>query len=437
MSATIARLEGKALQARPEAESAGALTSARSAVRRLPAVPAVVLVASVVAVLYDAYRYPLRINSIATSPTYRNTPLAYQAGKYAILGALAVALLVVVARNRRDLGRLRGGDLLLLVLGSYALLRGGIGTAQTHSQTSLRTILPFACGVPFALAGASWVHARAGRSTSFVRAAVWFAAAVVALHAAVNLVEMALWATTGRLPALGYSHGLVRFGGIWDDPNGTAVFSALFITAALGGVLAVRRRLALVVLAAALFNLVVAWSFSGWLVFIIGVIGVGVPRVGWVKVAAGLASLAVAIAAVVGLAALTGTSIGSAASTKLSSARSRLGLDHHLVHLHGVVAWLAGAARPLRVEDAFGTWLSATGVIGVVLLIAWLVVTLRSAVAAGRVWLLVASLGLLAASLFVPLFLIFPVGLLFVILLAGGVDPPASDPVAGRLAGEG
>jgi hypothetical protein len=398
----------------------------------LPAVPAVVLAASIVAVFYEAYRYPLRINDSATSPTYRNTPLAYQAGKYAILGALAIALLVVVVRNRRDLGRLGGGDLLLLVLGSYALLRGGIATAQTHSQTSLRTILPFVCGVPFALAGASWVHARAGRSTSFVRAAVLFGGAVVVLHAAVNLVEMALWATTGRLPALGYSHGLVRFGGIWDDPNSTAVFSALFITAALGGALVVRRRLALVALAAALLNLVVAWSFSGWLVFVIGMVGVGVPRVGWKKVAAGLALLAIAIAGIVGLAALTGTSIGSATSTKLSSARSRLGLDHHLVHLHGAIDWVAGAAAPPRVEDAFGTWLSATGVIGLALLVAWLVVALRSAAGPDRTWLVVASLGLLAASLFVPLFLIFPIGFLFVILLAAAAGPPLSGPAAGQ-----
>jgi hypothetical protein len=398
----------------------------------LPAVPAVVLAASIVAVFYDAYRYPLRINSISTSPTYRNTPLAYQAGKYAILGALAVALLVVVLRNRQDLGRLRGADLLLLVLGSYAFLRGGVATAQTHSQTSLRTILPFVCGVPFALAGAAWVHARAGRSTSFVRAAVVFAGALVVLHAAVNLVEMALWATTGRLPALGYSQGLVRFGGIWDDPNSTAVFSALFITATLGGALVVRRRLALVALAAALFNLVVAWSFSGWLVFAIGVIGVGVPRLGWRKVAAGLAALVVGIAAVIGLAALAGTSVGSAASTKLSSARARLGLDHHFVHVHSLTAWLAGGARPNRVEDAFGTWLSATGVIGLALLVAWLVVALRAAAGPDRPWLVVASLGLLAASLFVPLFLIFPIGFLFVILLAAAAGSPSSDPAAGQ-----
>jgi hypothetical protein len=433
---TIARLEGKALPASPKAEAAGALASARSGVRQLSAIPAILLAASIVAVLYDGYRYPLRINDSATSSTYRSTPLSLQAGKYAILGALALALIVVAIRNRRDLARLTRADLILLSLGSFALLRALAASVSTHSTLSVRTILPLVCGIPFALAGASWVHARAGRGAAFVRAAATFGAAVVLLHAATNVVEMGLWAAIGRLPALAYSHGLVRFGGVWDDPNSTAVFSALLITAVLGGALAGRRRLATVAVAAALFNLVVAWSFSGWLVFVVGVIGVGVPRLGWRKVVTGLAALAVAVAAIIGLAAVTGTDVGSAASTKLKSARSRLGLDHHLVHAHGVGSWLVGAARAPRVEDAFGTWLSATGVVGVVLLLVWLVVMLRWAVAWGPVWIFVGSLGLLAASLFVPLFLVFPVGFFFVILLAAGVNLPASDVAAGRVAGE-
>jgi hypothetical protein len=403
----------------------------------MSAVPAVLLAASVVATLYDSYRYPLRISDAATSRTYRSTPLALQGGKYAILGVLTLVLLVVAARNRQNLARLRGIELLLLCLGSYALLRAGVATASSHSTSSLRTILPFVCGIPFALAGASWILARPGRSTSFIRVAAMFGCAVVLLNAAVNLVEMMLWATIGRLPALGYTHGLVRFGGIWDDPNGSAAFSALLITAALGGALAGRRRLAAVAVVAALFNLVVAWSFSGWLIFVIGMVGVGVPRLGWRRVAGGLALLAVAVAAVVGLAALTGTDIGSAANTKWSSARQRLGLDHHFVHLHGVGSWLAGASQPPRVEDAFGTWLSATGVIGLALLVAWLFVALRSTMAGGLMWVLVGGVGLLVASVFVPLFLVFPISFFFVVLLAAGAGSPASGGPAGRLAGEG
>lgn len=424
-------LSSKALAARSDAQSAEAPASWLSAVRQLSAIPALLITASVVAVLYDAYRYPLRINDSATSPTYRSTPLALQAGKYAILAVLAVALVFVALRDRRRLARLRGIDILLLALGSYALLRAGVAAAPTHSTASLRTILPFVCGIPFAVIGAAWVGAERDRLSAFVRGAAAFGSGVVVLHAAVNVVEMGLWATTGRLPALAYTHGLVRFGGVWDDPNGCAAFSAFVTTAVLGGALRARRRVVLVVLGAGLFNLVVAWSFSGWLLFVIGVLGVGVPRLGWRKVVVGLGALAAAIAAVIGLAAVTGTNVGSAASTKLSSARQRFGIDHHLVHAHSIGAWLFGAAQPQRVEDAFGTWLAATGATGLVLLLAWLVWALNSVAAGRRLWLLVGALGLLVASFFVPLFLVFPIGFFFVVILEAGADSPAAELVSG------
>jgi hypothetical protein len=98
------------------------------------------------------------------------------------------------------------------------------------------------------------------------------------------------------------------------------------------------------------------------------------------------------------------------------------------------------------VEDAFGTWLAAAGVIGLVLLAAWLVMALRSVAAGHRLWLLVGSLGLLVSSLFVPLFLVFPIGFFFVVILGAGSCPPVSaaplerklDPAAaGRVSGKG
>jgi hypothetical protein len=393
----------------------------------LSAVPALLLAASTVAVLYDSYRYPLRINDSSTSPTYRSTPLSLQAGKYAILAVFAVVLLGVALRERRELARVRGGDVLLFGLGAYAVIRAGLAGVSAHSTASMHVVLPLVSGIPFAVAGASWVLAKPGRSTAFLRAAAAFGGAVVVLHALVNFVEVGLWAATGRLPALGYSHGLVRFGGVWDDPNGTAAFSAFVVIAVLGGALRAPRRLVLVVLAAGVFNLIVAWSFSGWLLFLIGVIGVGVPRLGWKRVAASLAVLAAIVAAIVGLAAVIGTSVGSSVDTKLSSARQRLRLDDHLAHAHGLGAWLFGAADPRRLEDAFGTWLSATGVIGVVLLVVWVIWALKSVATARRLWLLVGSLALLVSSFFVPLFLVFPVSFLFVLLLGPGSCPPASE----------
>jgi hypothetical protein len=419
-------LEDKGLAAGPTVESARAPDSSLSALRRISAIPALLLVASGVAVLYDSYRYPLRINDASTSPTYRNTPLSLQAGKYAVLALLAVLLVGFALRDRRDLGRLRRSDALLLVLGSYALVRSGLAVLSTHSYSSLRVVLPFVCAIPFALVAAPWAAAKAGRSSRFIQAAAAFGGVVVVLDAAVNLVELALWRATGRLPALGYSHGLVRFGGIWDDPNGTAAFSALVTTAVLGGALHARRRTTSLVLVAALFNLVIAWSFSGWLLFLIGAIGVGIPRLGWRKVVVGLVGLAAAVAVVIGLAAVSGTNVGSAASTKLSSARQRLALDQHFAHAHSVGAWLIGAVRPARPEDAFGTWLSATGAVGVLLLLAWLVVALRPLAARGPLWIFVGALGLLVSSLFVPLFLVFPIGFFFVLVVGvGSCRPPA------------
>jgi hypothetical protein len=390
-----------------------------------------VLAAAAVAVVYDGYRYPFRINDTLTSPTYRSTPLALQAGKYAILAVLALLLVGAAVRDRRNLGRIRGIDLLLLGIGSYALVRAGLAAVPAHSTSSLRTVLPFVCGIPFALVAASWVRAEPRRSIVFLRWAVAFGGAAVLLHSAFNLVEMGLWATTGRLPALGYSHGLVRFGGIWDDPNGTAVFSALVATAVVGGALKARRRVVHVVLVAVVFNLIVAWSFSGWLVFVIGLIGVGAPRFGWRRVGAGIAALAAAVALVIGLAAVTGTDVSSAASTKLASARQRVELDHHLVHAHSIDAWLLGASNPARVEDAFGTWLAATGAVGLALLVLWLVLALESVAAARRLWLLVGALGLLVASFFVPLLVVFPIGFFFVVLLVAGAGSPSREVVSG------
>jgi hypothetical protein len=70
--------------------------------------------------------------------------------------------------------------------------------------------------------------------------------------------------------------------------------------------------------------------------------------------------------------------------------------------------------------------------IGLLLLLLWLVIALRSAAAADRLWLLVGALGLLVASLFVPLLLVFPVGFFLVVTLgAAGLPDSAAEPLAG------
>jgi hypothetical protein len=384
-----------------------------------------------VAVLYDIYRYPFRINDSSTSSTYRDTPLTLQAGKYALLGVLALILLVYAIRNRSDLARPRRVDLLLVALGSYAFIRACIAGLSNHSTASLHVVLPLVCGVPFAVAAACWVAAVPGRAATFVRAAVAFGGAVVALHALANIAEIGAWITTGRLPALAKHHGLVRFGGVWDDPNGCAAFSALVVTAILGGALQAGRRLTAIVLAAALFNIVVAWSFSGWLVLLVGLVGVGVPKFGWRRVGGALVLLAATAALFLGLAAAAGTSVSAAASSKLTSASERLQPAYHYAVPNTGTGWLIGLNNPPHLEDAFGSWLSATGAVGFALLVAWLIDLIWTISRGQRYWLLIAAVGFLAASVFVPLFLVFPVGFL-VLLLVSGASSEAPQEIAAR-----
>jgi hypothetical protein len=64
--------------------------------------------------------------------------------------------------------------------------------------------------------------------------------------------------------------------------------------------------------------------------------------------------------------------------------------------------------------------------------VVWVVWALRSVAAARRLWLLVGSLGLLVSSVFVPLFLVFPIGFLFVLVLGVGSCPPASEVAVDR-----
>jgi hypothetical protein len=429
-------LKGGILPERPQARPPGAQASGAIPFRRLSAIPALLLAVAVVSALYDTYRYPLRINDASTSSTYRDTPLGLQAGKYVALAVLALVLAVYVVRERRIFARPSRADILLATFGTYALARASIAALSTHSHSSLQVVLPFVCGVPFALVASCWAAAIPGRPARFLRAAVLFGAAVVVAHALVDSAEFTAWLTTGRLPALAEPHRLVRFGGIWDDPNGCAVFSALVATGVLGGACTAGRRISAIVLGASLLDLVLAWSISGWLVFGIGVIGVGVPRFGWRKVGAVLVPVGIVIGLVVGLAAAVGTSIGAGASAKLGSASERLHLSHHLVSAGNALGWLVGVGRPQHVEDAFGAWLGATGAIGLALFLAWLLATLWSLGRARGHWLLIAALGFVVASFFVPLFLVFPVGFFFLLTVSGArtgaagqeVEPPLPSP---------
>lgn len=167
---------------------------------------------------YLSYRYPFQINASTTSPTYRDTPTSLQVGKYLVYGVLIggfAALRLIGGGARRIEWRLAGTALLCLHLFVYALAAGVLARNSQLAETGIFfTLVP------------CYVLLRQGRvSLSRVASVVRW---MVYIGIAVSALQVAAFLAFGRLPALAYAGSLtVRFGSVWDDPNGWAIFTSL------------------------------------------------------------------------------------------------------------------------------------------------------------------------------------------------------------------
>lgn len=398
----------------------------------------VVLFAFVFSAVYDVYRYPLRINAAATSPTYQNTPAPLSAGKYVVLALLGVYLvlrvrprwLAVKPADRRQ------GMLLLLIgwLGLALLLH----TLAARSSQPLDRLAPVAFVLPFAyLVGQPAIVSRAQ-----VQALVpWLQAGVLLLtaaNAAVDLLELLLFQFTGRLPALGYAGSLTRFGGIWDDPNSAGTFAALVLVALASGRHGLTRRTALAIAGCAAFCLLLSWSFSATVVLAVGVTATLAarfrrqPRL--ILAALAVVALCTAAAVTVALDASAVPLFGRDLQVKLAgSVQSRqddLAQGRYLAdHPHTPWEWLAGRDRPPPNEAAAVQWLNTAGLAGLLLFavwIGWMTAALRS----GTFWprSLAIVLALCAGSMFVPYLGIFPISAFFFVGLAVAGAAARGDP---------
>ncbi|CAM3847689.1 hypothetical protein [Smaragdicoccus niigatensis] len=179
---------------------------------------------TLVGLYYLAYRYPFRINSKRTSSTYSDTPVVLQYGKYVVLLAvcgLACLALLDIWRHQRRLPRdWSGGVVWFPVLSAWAVFAWLV---------SRDDVLTFAFAV---FVAATIVTLREFyRSDVSALLPIFGVFAIVAVI--VDAIQVLLFFTTGRLPALGYAHSLsVRFGSLLDDPNGYAILCALLIVVA-------------------------------------------------------------------------------------------------------------------------------------------------------------------------------------------------------------
>jgi hypothetical protein len=343
--------------------------------------------------VYDAYRYPFRINSTLT-PGYSETPFALQAAKYFLLAAICLALLLW-ARHPLALP-----DVLLALAAGWIGARSLAAVAASHKTDSFDVAAPFVFG---ALVAVLLPTLRVGRLAYLV------AAAGVVLHAVANAVEIALWAAIGRLPSLSLpGDELKRFGGLWDDPNSVAVFSALVIV-----FLAARRRYTWWLIALAAFNILVSISYSGVAALVVGLWVLLVSR----RTRLALALLPAIVALTVAVFVFPFEHIpgaGNWLATKQDSALQRI--QDSTLPTPG--NWLFGGSVPTLSESSVAALVNTAGLVGLLLVVAWLAVCVTRTPVANRDWLIPILVAFVVASQLVPYIGVFPLGTLFPIVFS-------------------
>ena len=169
-----------------------------------------------VAFFYNSYRYPLMINSSVTSPTYSDTPLLLQTGKYVLFVLLMVYMYVRFAALRID-KELRIWLVVLLfylmaapvvygmVLGNLELLESGFFVAVSMVLVLCRAV-EFDCR-------------RAAKAMHVL----------LVIYLVVNAIQMVMAVVFGRMPALANPGSAeIRFGSVMDDPNSFGILLSLF-----------------------------------------------------------------------------------------------------------------------------------------------------------------------------------------------------------------
>lgn len=203
------------------------------------------------ALYYLSYRYPLQINSSGTSPTYADTPPAFQVAKYVIWAALVFLLLLHNLATLGSVERRRVHPVLILtlgLLGLWPIIQGALYSDIGIFESGIYFLFPLV----LLLFGAARVDPFRISRTIFIFA-------IVAIS--VEVIQLVLFLSVGRLPALAYAGTYsVRFGSIWDDPNGFGFVIALLIP--FGAIYLRRWRSRLTLLAALIGLLVLTQSIT-------------------------------------------------------------------------------------------------------------------------------------------------------------------------------
>ncbi|MBR4496567.1 MAG: hypothetical protein IKP12_05500 [Acholeplasmatales bacterium] len=187
---------------------------------------------------YYAYRYILRYNDSETSPTYSDTPLILQIGKYILLVLLIAVFLLYTFKKKV---KIRGRKVLVFIAFLVLILQEiycFILDKNSNQLTFSLCLIP-----PFLML----LFNEQIDYNAFDKSIEIF----VYISIAYEILQVLLFIGFNRLPALAYDTGVftdVRYGSVWDDPNGFALFTIFLIPYSLYKFKGLKRIIILVLL---------------------------------------------------------------------------------------------------------------------------------------------------------------------------------------------
>ena len=209
--------------------------------------------------IYLWYRYAFRYNSTLTSPTYYDTPTIWKAGKYIII--ITFLGLYVVFNGFRIKMPYKKLAFLLMTASVIAFVKAIV----------VKDIDFFAKWVLVIWAAYPMLTIR--MTDDFQVGFLQINKVIFIFHVVYSAVQCGLYILQGRLPALAYRGGMVRFGGGYDDPNAFAIYLMLPIAFVLYNIIKEHGKTKdYLLLAICMILLVMTISFAGF--FALGIVGI-------------------------------------------------------------------------------------------------------------------------------------------------------------------
>lgn len=176
---------------------------------------------SILCLYYLFYRYPFQINSETTSLNYKDTPKSLQMLKYLIyfLILFIFSIYSVLRIKRLKIYKKKMLSLVLSIMLFIIPLFYGIISKDFNA---LQIGMFFPIGIFVLFFNLDKINIKK------ISNIIYFFSKICVLA---EIIQLILFFTIGRLPALAWSTNLLsaRFGSMWDDPNGFAIFISFLI----------------------------------------------------------------------------------------------------------------------------------------------------------------------------------------------------------------